>query len=55
MGALASCNGTYIVLHGKLQYFFEGIDSIMAPDRVSLKVADMVVRSEHDLDGVFRN
>jgi hypothetical protein len=37
----------------QLQYFFEGVDCVLATDRISLVVSNVIIRSQHYFDGVL--
>ena len=44
---------SYLVLNGQLQDLFECIYGVLATDGVALKVPDVVIRGEEDLDDIL--
>jgi len=44
----------HIMFHGKLEDFLECVNSVLTTNRVTFEISYMIVRSEHDLDGVLR-
>jgi hypothetical protein len=46
---------THIIFYRELQYFSEGVDWVLSPDRVAFQISNVIIGGEKNSDGILRN